>query len=63
MKKLYDLECQIRRIIDQEYDGFQAHGSRTVREVCDRIKSRVSNSFNLRYRLNDKEKEDNPYEK
>lgn len=55
MSKLYNLESQVRQIIDQEYDSYELTGSRTVRELCDRIKSRVSNSFNIRL-LNDERK-------
>jgi len=55
MSKLYNLESQVRHIVDQEYNSWKLMESRTVREVCDRIKSRISNSFNIRI-LNDEDK-------
>lgn len=44
--RFYDLEKNISRIIEQEYKEWKVLEPRTVRELLDRIKCRVRNSFN-----------------
>ena len=45
--RLLHLQSEIRRITNEEYDGYRLNENMKVRELLTRILGRVYNSFNI----------------